>query len=195
MDLKTLVHDMKIKDKQDKNYLINQIKNQTTLTAKCVLARNYLSPQSTELEAICKQDLKISEPLNETSGDGRKNGIHYEIKTSVHANKSRINFVQIRPDHDIHYYIFIAYNMYTDDEVGKGYIFKIPANDVYDLVTRFGGYAHGTKRILGEIAIDNMTGRNCEYYLRCDPNAKKGKSYDLWQEFMKYEVDYNTENF
>ena len=28
-------------------------------------------------------------------------------------------------------------------------------------------------------------GRNCEYALRCDLNAKKGKSRDLWNELKK----------
>ena len=158
------------------------------------MARNYLTPQSTDLEILCKKDLNIGAPRNETSGDGHKNDKNYEIKISIHANESKINFVQIRPDHNIDYYIFIAYNMYVG-EFGKAHIFKIPSNIVYDLIVRYGGYAHGTCSVLGQITIDNIKGRNCEYALRCNPNAKKGKSFELWNEFIKYEVEYNPDNF
>lgn len=86
------------------------------------MSRQYLTPQSTNLETICKKDLGIGNALNSTSGDGHKNGINYEIKISIHANKSKINFVQIRPDHDINYYILIAYNMYENDTIGNAHI-------------------------------------------------------------------------
>jgi len=196
-ELSFLVEQMKIRDLKDKKYILEQIKSTTTLTGKCILARNYLTPQSTDLEAICKKDLDIGNALNSTSGDGHKNGVNYEIKASIHANKSKINFVQIRPDHDIHYYIFIAYNMYDDADTttGNAHIFKIPSQIVYDLIVRFGGYAHGTCAALGKITSDNIKSRNCEYALRCDPNAKKGKSFDIWNEFMKYKVEYNPDNF
>lgn len=189
------VKQMKLKETKDKEHILEQIKNENTLTGKCILSRKYLSPQSTDLEIICKNDLDIDNALNSTSGDGHKNGINYEIKASIHANKSKINFVQIRPDHNIHYYIFIAYNMYENNTIGNAHIFKIPSHIVYDLIIRFGGYAHGTCSVLGKITKDNIKGRNCEYALRCDPNAKKGKNFELWNEFMKYEVEYNPDNF
>jgi len=190
-----LVKQMKLKEMKDKKYILEKIKNEKTLTEKCILAREYLNPQSTDLEIICKEELDIGNALNSTSGDGHKNGINYEIKASIHANKSKINFVQIRPDHDIHYYIFIAYNMYENDTIGNAHIFKIPSDIVYDLIISFGGYAHGTCSKLGKIKPDNIKGRNCEYALRCDPNAKKGKSFELWRHFMKYEVEYEPNNF
>lgn len=190
-----LVKQMKLKEMKDKKYILEKIKNEKTLTGKCILAREYLNPQSTDLEIICKEELDIGNALNSTSGDGHKNGINYEIKASIHANKSKINFVQIRPDHDIHYYIFIAYNMYENDTIGNAHIFKIPSDIVYDLIISFGGYARGTCSKLGKIKPDNIKGRNCEYALRCDPNAKKGKSFKLWRHFMKYEVEYEPNNF
>jgi len=191
----TLVSEMRNKDKQDKSHILKKIFNESTLTGKCIIARNYLTPQSTDFETICKNDLKIGPSINETSGDGHKNGINYEIKASIHSSKSKINFVQIRPDHNIDYYIFIAYNMYENETIGNAHIFKIPSNNVYELIIRYGGYAHGTCNVLGQITIDNIKGRNCEYALRCDPNAKKGKSFELWNEFIKYEVEYNPDNF
>ena len=175
-DLSEIVKQMKLRDAKDKKKILEKIKNQKNLTGKCILSRRYLSPQSTDLETICKKDLDIDNALNSTSGDGHKNGVNYEIKTSIHAEKSKINFVQIRPDHDIHYYILIAYNMYENDTIGNAHIFKIPSHIVHDLIVRFGGYAHGTIEKLGEIK-DNIKKEdsNCEYALRCDPNAKKGK--------------------
>ena len=193
-DYATIVDEMKIRESKNKKDILGKIKMQPTLTGKCLYARYYLSPQSTELEIICKTDLNIGEPINSTSGDGHKNGINYEIKASVHAKESRINFVQIRPDHNVDYYIFIAYNMF-DTPHGNGHIFKIPSNIVYELIVRYGGYAHGTREVFGEITLDNIKGRNCEYALRCDPNSKKGKSFELWNELMKYKVEYNSENF
>lgn len=191
-DLSEIVKQMKLRDAKDKKKILEKIKNQKNLTGKCILSRRYLSPQSTDLETICKKDLDIDNALNSTSGDGHKNGVNYEIKTSIHAEKSKINFVQIRPDHDIHYYILIAYNMYENDTIGNAHIFKIPSHIVHDLIVRFGGYAHGTCKKLGKITSDNIKGRNCEYALRCNPNAKK---CELWNEFMKYEVEYDPVNF
>ena len=194
-DLPVIVKQMKLRETKDKKHILEKIKNEKTLTGKCILSRQYLTPQSTDLETICKKDLDIGNALNSTSGDGHKNGINYEIKVSIHANKSKINFVQIRPDHDINYYILIAYNMYENDKIGNAHIFKIPSNIVHVLIVRFGGYAHGTCDVLVKITSDNIKDRNCEYVLRCDPNAKKGKSFELWNEFMKYEVEYNPDNF
>lgn len=193
--LATIVSEMRTKDEKNKHIILEKIQNQPTLTGKCIMTRNNLTPQSTEFETICKKDLKIDIPTNKISGDGIKDGIMYEIKASIHAHKSKINFVQIRPDHNIDYYIFIAYNMYANNDIGQAHIFKIPSNIVYDLIILYGGYAHGTYSVLGKITLDNIKGRNCEYALRCDPNAKKGKCFKLWNEFKKYEVSYDAENF
>ena len=193
-ELIKIVSEMRIKDKKDKLYILKKINSQNTLTGKCIIARNYLSPQSTDLENLIKLDLKIGCPINKTSGDGHKNGKNYEIKTSIHATESKINFVQIRPDHNVDDYIFVTYNMYEND-IGKAYIFKIPSNIVYNLIVLYGGYAHGTCSVLGKITIENIKGRNCEYALRCNPNSKNGKSFVLWNKFKKYEVEYNADNF
>ena len=63
------------------------------------------------------------------------------------------------------------------------------------MVVKYGGYAHGTCKKLGKISIENIKGYNREYAIRCDPNKKKGKNFDLWNELLKYEVDYTKENF
>lgn len=191
-----LVRNMKIKEseKELKN-IIEKIEKCETLTEQCILAREYLTPQSTHFESIIKKKLLLKKAENEISGDACKNNVKYEIKSSIHAKNCKINFVQIRPDHDIDYYILIAYNMYYDNKIGKAYLFKIPSNILYNLVVKYGGYAHGTCKTLGKITVDNVKGRNCEYALRCDPNCKKGKNNDLWNELMIYETDYKEELF
>ena len=115
-DFHEMVKQMKSKEETDKKHIVKIIQDERTLTNKCILSRRYLPPQSTIVETMCKQDLGIGNAFNKTSGDGHKNGIKYEIKTSIHAKKSKLNFLQIRPDHDIDYYILIAYNMYGEDE-------------------------------------------------------------------------------
>ena len=197
MELKTFVKNMKIKDLLKMESVVNRIQHCNSLTEKCILAREFLSPQSTHIESIIKKDLEIGNPKNESSGDGCKNDVNYEIKVSLHAKQSKLNFVQIRPDHDIDYYILIAYNMYHDseDELGKGYIMKVPSIDMYDLVIKYGGYAHGSCKKLGNITSDNLRGRNCEYALRCNPNVVSGVNQEIWNQLLQYETEYHKDNF
>lgn len=191
----TLVNEMKKTDqRRTKTEIFSQINAENTLTGKCILARMYLTPQSTEMETICRNDLRIDKPETKTSGDGYKNGIHYEIKISLHAKNSKINFVQIRPDHQVEFYILIAYNMYENCTIGKAYIFKIPSDVLYKLIVDYGGYAHGTRSKLGKITYESMIGRGCEYALRCNPNAQNGNCV-IWKHLLKYEVPYDPSFF
>jgi len=117
-----LVEKMKMKEKIKNNKkIIERISKEKSLTGKCILARFFLSPQSTEFETIIRNDLEINLPLNNNCGDGCKNGKKYEIKCSIHSKKSLVNFVQIRPCHNIDYYILVFYNMYKNDCIGKSY--------------------------------------------------------------------------
>jgi hypothetical protein len=197
-NLELLVQQMKQKSNIDMNKILDKIISCQSLTDICILGREYLSPQGTNMESIIKEHLNIGPKIDETSGDGCKNNINYELKVSIHSINSKFNFVQIRPDHNVHYYILIGYNMYDifDQNKGKGYVFKVPSDTMYDLIIKYGGYAHGTKKVLGNtITLENLKGRNCEYALRCNPNAKKGKDYTLWNELLKYEVTYSKDNF
>lgn len=197
-NLELLVQNMKQKSNINIKKIIDNMSSCDSLTDICILGREYLPPQGTSMESIIKEHLNIGPKIDETSGDGCKNNINYELKVSIHSINSKFNFVQIRPDHNVHYYILIGYNMYDaiDPNKGKGYIFKVPSDPMYDLIIKYGGYAHGTKKVLGNIiTLENLKGRNCEYALRCNPNAKKGKDYTVWNELLKYEVTYLKENF
>ena len=174
--LETMVQLMKIKDSKSNQNYFELMKNMKHLIDKCIYARAFLCPQSTIMESIVRHDLLIEKPKNKTSGDGYKNGTNFEIKCSVHAKGSKLNFVQIRPDHQIDYYILIGYNMYANI-IGKAFILKVPINTMHKLVIRFGSYAHGTCKELGKINEANLKGRHCEYALRCNLNSKKGKNY------------------
>lgn len=189
------VNVMRSKENIEKGEILKTIQNADSFTHKCIYARQFLAPQSTDMETIIKTDLGIGKAINNTSGDGSKNGLNYEIKYSGHAKDSKLNFVQIRPDHTIDYYIFAGYNMHDGSKLGNGFIFKIPSHKVYELIPKYGGYAHGTIGKLGKITCNNIKGRQCEYALRCNPNTKKGKKKELWDEFLKYKVDYKSENF
>lgn len=193
---KDLVKQMKLKETIQKTDKKTMLYGLSTLTEKLAFYRYHFPPQSTDLEALVRRDLKIDKPINEISGDGRKNGKNYEIKASVHGRKSKLNFVQIRPHHDIDFYLLIAYNMYdkTDDDIGKGYLFNIPADKVYDLVESYGGYAHGTKKQFGSVSKDMMKSHKLEYALRLDPNSVSKKNTDIWKALLQYEVEYSAEN-
>jgi hypothetical protein len=198
MDFKQLVKEMREKEESLSTKEIEDIIDKArTFTEKCILIKKYLTPQSAITEKIIKKDLKMENKINQTSGDARKNSNNYEIKYSGHAKKSMWNFVQIRPDHDVQDYVLLGYNMYdeSDKDIGKGYVFKVPAEKMYNLVINYGGYAHGTVGKLGKITKDNIKGRNCEYALRCDPNSKQGKNKEIFDELLKYEITYSDSHF
>ena len=54
-----------------------KIKSQKKLTTKCIMARNFLPPQTNNMEMICKEDLQIQNSLTETHGDGI---LKYEVE-------------------------------------------------------------------------------------------------------------------
>lgn len=194
-NLDILLQSLKLKDEQSSQGIVDKIQDETCITKKCILARNYLQPQSTVMEKVVMKDLLLNKPKDEVSGDATKNEINYEIKFSGHAKRCKFNFVQIRPHHKIDYYILIGYNMYHSDPLGKTFVFKVPSEIMYEWVVKHGGYAHGTCKKLGDITIENMKNKNCEYALRVNPNAKKGKDFTLWNEMLKYEVEYSVDNF
>ena len=194
MNFKAIVASMR-SELQPVNDLQSQLQSATSLVEKFILLRRGVTPQSTVPEAMIMRDLKIGRPLNETSGDGHKNGINYELKFSLHTKDGGFNFVQIRPDHAVDYYLVGGYNLF-EGEIGKAYIFKVPAEKIYELLPEYGGYAHGTVKELGKITCDNIKGRGCEFALRPNPNANEGtKPKKLWNELLKYEVEYLPENF
>lgn len=165
-----------------------------TLLEKCIINRCESSPTSDVFEQVIKHDLKLENAPDKMSGDASKNGLNIEIKCSTHAKDSSFNFVQIRPDHNVHFYLFVGYNLWHADRqaLGKEYLFKIPSEDLYNMVVEHGGYAHGSKMVLPAITLATMKGNGYEYALRVNPNVGKRV---LWKKLLKYKVEYNPNIF
>jgi len=196
IDINHLFENLKIKTSDTAiNGVVEQMKNSGSLEEKCILAREFINPQSTIMEQIIKRDLEIGKKTNETSGDGSKDGKNYEIKFSGHDKDSKFNWVQIRPHHNVDYYILIGYNLY-EGPMGTAYNFKIPAEDLYQLIIDYGGYAHGTNKELGAITKDNFAkGGNVEYALRINPNHLGKKSTKLWGKLKNYITPYHKDHY
>jgi hypothetical protein len=149
---------------------------------KCILCKKYLSSNQwgPMLEKYIKELFLLKKPKNNTSGDGcSMNNKKIEIKVSLGDSNGQFNFVQIRPDHDIDYYILMCYNVF-DDELGKIYWFLCPSGELYKLLPEYGSYAHGTITKLGKIEPHNIYGHNHEYALR--PNVIKKTA--LWNKLI-----------
>ena len=92
------------------------------------------------------KSIKHENKINEISGDGHKNNKNIEIKVSFGSKDGQFNIVQIRPDHNIDYYLFVGYNLFVED-LGKTYVLYIPSEELY-VTSKYGGYSHGTKENL-----------------------------------------------
>lgn len=193
MDYHLLVS--KIRD--SKNKMKKLCIEENDILRKCILCKTYLSPTqwSVLLESYIKKLFGFNNKKSNVSGDAVSlNGKSIEIKVSLGTEKGDLNFVQIRPDHQIDYFLFLAYNVY-EDELGKVYWFLAESKDIHQLLISNGQYAHGTKNKNGQITYDNLYGKNFEYSLRPNMKKKNGKSAELWKIFNdKFLRDVNVIN-
>ena len=181
----------------EKKQAIKQAYESDNIWEKCVLFREYTSPQSTDSEKLLRHDFNIGRPVDAVSGDGMKNGVNYEIKVSIHDTKCKTNIRQIRPHHNVDFYIIMAFNVFVGDR-GEAYIFKVPSDKIYDLVLEYGGYTHGTVKRNGVITAESIRDKSTdfEYSLSADSNASNSsKSKKLWIELMEYSVPYSKDSF
>ena len=177
LDSSSNIHQSKIKEwkntKEAHIYCkINNINGQVT----GILIENYIK-------------FKYSMDKNKSSlcnGDLSKNGINYEVKASnggKHNNK--FNYVQIRMNHDC-IYLMTAY--YIDisnlDSLGELFIFLVNKIEIKKLLVNHGSYAHGTKKKLGEITIEdlNREDNHKEYALRPKFNDK------CWNDLLQFRI-------
>lgn len=182
--IKVIVDRVRI-DKENKQ----RVASAETLFDLCLMAKYYkLSAQQwgPMVEKHIMSSLKLKKPPNKTSGDGTRDGTNYEIKASL--CDSDLNYVQIRPDHDIQWYILIAF--FIQNNQVQLCQFKIPSEKVDELIITYGDYAHGTKKQKGSITADTIKGNGNEYALRPNPNGKPGTNKKkLWDEFVKYTAE------
>lgn len=172
-------------------YIVNKLRNPDniqepdSLIYKCLVYKYEYSSNkySIHLEKTLKKLFNLKNKENNTSGDALSiSGKKIEIKISLCG--PFYNYVQIRPSHDIDYYLFLAYDV-NKEVFGKVYLFLFDSDNVYDLIPTFGQYSHGTVKINGK--IDLGFNKNLEYSLRPSSYEKNKKSYSLWQRFLDNE--------
>lgn len=166
MNILSIVEFLRNKNKKH----VKLIMNEKDILKKVILCKYYLSSQKWSIQNYIKEIFNIKNPIDNISGDGyTESKLNIEIKISLNSDK--FSFVQIRPDHNIDYYLFLVYNLY-EDGLGKVYWFLIPSKELYDLIIIYGSYAHSTTKKLGKINKDNMFGKNYEYALRFNMKHK-----------------------
>jgi len=136
------------------------------------------------MESKIKKIFSATKVKDNTSGDCVISGSNVEIKVSLGDSTGGYNFVQLRPSHNIDYYIFLVYDV-KDGEFGKYYLLLIPESDMIALIKKYGHLAHGTKKKLGGAEDTDMTKTNNEYAIRCNPH-KNGKPLEIWNVLKKY---------
>ncbi len=124
----------------------------------------------------------------DTIGDCSKDGNNYEIKVSLGGSKfNKYNYVQIRPSHNIQYYLLTAYNL-DEASINSGgslSIFKVAKADMNTLLVNHGSYAHGTKKEHGAtITLEELNDptNKKEYALRPCPNDK------CWKDLLPHQI-------
>jgi hypothetical protein len=121
---------------------------------------------------------------SECQGDGKYNENFIEIKVSLGGqNRNKFNYVQIRPSHDVEYYILTAYYLDWSNIIDNGelFIFLIKKPNMINLLEKYGSYAHGTIKQLGKISKESiLNSSNVEYALR--PTYGD----DLWSNLLEY---------
>jgi len=125
---------------------------------------------------------------SDRTGDLSKNGINIEIKVSLGGKSyDKFNFVQIRPSHEIKFYILTAYYYSKEnaDFGGELYIFKILKYDICYLILRYGDYSHGTIDRNGPITLESLNDSNVinEYSIRPRINDT------CWKDLLKFRID------
>jgi hypothetical protein len=186
MDFDEIVHDLR----NPVDYL-DLINKESCILRKCILCKKYLSSNtwSLLLEKYIKNLFNLKDPESRISGDAKSSlGLNIEIKVSLGDSQSNLNFVQLRPDHHLDYYLLLAFNVHESSH-GKLYWMLCDPERLYKLLPEYGNYAHGTTRILGKITEENVYDRNCEFSLRPNPLKEDHiKSKKLWKELLKFQV-------
>ena len=113
--------------------------------------------------------------------------INFEIKASFGGIKhNKFNYVQLRLNHNIDYYIFTSYYLSNENVKKKGelFVFLINKTDIKNMVLKYGNYAHGTLNKNGKRTFETLNDDNkYEYALRPIYND------NCWNELLNYRVD------
>ena len=168
------------------NHDIEIMKTESLKRAHIYCVLNNLTSQKygTSIEKYIREKYNFKKnKAKDCIGDVSKNGENIEIKVSLGgATHTKFNYVQLRPSHDCHKYLFTAYHLSEKNVESEGelFIFQVPKEDLKKLITLYGGYAHGTVKELGEITIESL---NKEYDIRPSINSK------CWNALMAFRID------
>lgn len=130
----------------------------------------------------------IKNNSSKCSGDMiHNNNNNIEIKVSLGGkHHSNFNYVQLRMNHDCNY-LLTAYYINNDNIIDGGelYIFSIEKDDMKNLILKYGSYAHGTIKKLGNISTNELDDINNhkEYSIR----PKYGDK--CWNELLNFRID------
>ena len=128
----------------DKTELKNTIIHESNSRNAFIVAKSKLSPQQYghALESHIKTKFGWDGAADNKSGDATtKAGAKIEIKASVEDAKGGFNYVQIRPNHTVDYYLLANYSITTDEVI----FLLCPKKEFLDIVADNGDLAHGTK--------------------------------------------------
>lgn len=168
-----------------------EIMKQSSLKRAHIYCKIYnLSGQlsGTLIENYIKKNYEMSKNnVSLCNGDLNCNQTNFEIKISNGGkNHNKFNYVQLRMNHDCEY-IFTAY--YINDEnikiEGELFVFKLKKKDLIKIISKYGGYAHGTVSKLGKITVDDLEDiqNNKEYAIR----PKYGDN--CWNQLLNFRVN------
>ena len=118
--------------------------------------------------------------------------INYEIKISLGGKfNNKFNYVQIRLNHDIDYYILTAYYLSVINlkSLGELFIFLIDKDNMKNIINNYGHYAHGTLKKNGKKTFDDLNDpyNMKEYALRPKYGDKCWNDLDGQWTAQKYE--------
>jgi hypothetical protein len=173
----------------------NEIMKETTLKKAhiyCVINNVSAQKYGPLLEKFIRvKNNFVKNTASECNGDCSKDNKNVEIKASLGGVKhNKFNWVQLRVSHDIDYYILTSYHLSSKnvETGGELYVFRVPKDDMLELITKYGGYAHGTNKEHGKITLHNLKDEKNkkEYALRPLYGDK------CWVDMIKYRVNDET---
>lgn len=165
-------------------YKTDMCKREQDPLKKCILCKYLLTPTQWALvmEDYIKKRFHIGPCKNNTSGDGCSINNHknVEIKVSLGGKDGQASFVQLRPHHTIDYYVLMSFDVSSGNR-GVVTWFLCDAKELYSLLPKYGGYAHGTIEVNGKITEESIQNHKYEYALRPNPLKKNHTlSKQLW---------------
>jgi hypothetical protein len=147
-----------------------------------------LSEQNVDKELFSGTNVKENTKDNKlTIFDNNYKIINYEIKVSLGGmNHNKFNYVQLRMNHNIDYYILTAYYLNNNNLKNKGelFVFIIGKNELKNIIFKYGQYAHGTLNKNGKRTMEIMNDNDKNEY------SIRPIYGDLcWNELLKYRVN------